>query len=146
MDSLETDLQVVSYVKAAFLTLLAYDTILHIGQEYRYVWKSRWSVVKILYLWTRYSTFIDTILAVQERVDFSRDASSCSRIMTFTTIFAGFGIGVAEIILMIRTYALYERSKKLLVFFTVIWFAAGGVNFWAVIQWTRSFKSKLLSR
>jgi len=62
--------------------------------------------------------------------------------MTFTTIFAGFGIGVSEIILMVRTYALYESSKKLLVFFLVMWFSAGGLNFWAVVKWTGSFKTE----
>ncbi|KAJ6562809.1 hypothetical protein DFH09DRAFT_1159666 [Mycena vulgaris] len=35
---------------------------------------------------------------------------------------------------------MYERSKKLLVFFFVMWFSVGAVNFWAVIKWTNSFK------
>ncbi|KAJ6562806.1 hypothetical protein DFH09DRAFT_1159664 [Mycena vulgaris] len=82
---LVSDLQIVSYVKASFLTMLAYDTILNIDQEYRHIWKSRWSVVKVLYLWTRYSTFIDTIVAVQERLDFHRDPSTCNHVMDFTT-------------------------------------------------------------
>ncbi|KAJ7206052.1 hypothetical protein GGX14DRAFT_568512 [Mycena pura] len=158
--SLVATLQVVAYVKAAFLTLLVYDTLLHFGQEYRYVWKSRWSIINFLYLWTRYSTFIDSIVAVQgrvlsaqvsdsnsslsstERLDIHRDAEECSRVMTFTTIFAGFGIGVSEIILMIRTYALYERSQKLLAAFVVLWFSVSSVNLWAVLKWTRSFKTE----
>ncbi|KAJ7677278.1 hypothetical protein B0H17DRAFT_1079818 [Mycena rosella] len=138
--SLISDLQVVSYVKASFLTLLAYDTVLNFDREYRYVWKSRWSVIKFLYLWTRYSAFIDTIIAVQERLDLHRNPSSCNHIMAFTTIFASTGIAVSEIILMIRTHALYERSKKLLVFFIVMWVSISAVNIWAVLQWTQSFK------
>ncbi|KAJ7605480.1 hypothetical protein FB45DRAFT_953010 [Roridomyces roridus] len=141
MDSeLLSNLQVDTYVKVGCLTLLVYDTLLHLDKEYRFVWKSRWSVIKCLYLWVRYSTYIDTVLAVQERLDFNRDAASCSRIMDFTTIFAGFGIGVAEIILMVRTYAMYERSKRLLCFFVVLWIAVGCVNIWAVLQWTGSFE------
>ncbi|KAJ7482190.1 hypothetical protein B0H11DRAFT_1213871 [Mycena galericulata] len=59
--------------------------------------------------------------------------------MDFTTIFSMFGIGVAEIILMIRTYAMYERSKRLLGCFFTLWVAVGAVNFWAVIKWTESY-------
>lgn len=57
---------------------------------------------------------------------------------------------------MVRTYTLYERSKKLLVFFFVLWFvryfllpsrvrnwrahikSVGGVASWAVAEWTTS--------
>ncbi|KAJ7482188.1 hypothetical protein B0H11DRAFT_1213838 [Mycena galericulata] len=117
----------------------AYDTLLQIGQEYRYIWKSRWGVIKCLYLWTRYSTFIDTIIAVQERVDTRRDVANCNQVMDFTTFFAMFGIGVAEIILMIRTYAMYERSKKLLGFFFALWITVVSVNIWAAIKWTESY-------
>ncbi|KAJ7157863.1 hypothetical protein C8R43DRAFT_995935 [Mycena crocata] len=41
---------------------------------------------------------------------------------------------------MIRTYALYGRSKRLLSFFLILWFSIGGLNTWAMIQWTASFK------
>ncbi|KAJ7482185.1 hypothetical protein B0H11DRAFT_1213715 [Mycena galericulata] len=140
MDALlVSDLQIVTYVKVAFLALLAYDTLLQIGQEYRYIWKSRWGVIKCLYLWTRYSTFIDTIIAVQERFDTHRDVANCNQVMDFTTFFAMFGIGMAEIILMIRTYAMYERSKKLLVFFFTLWFTVGVVDIWAAFRWTESY-------
>ncbi|KAJ6615409.1 hypothetical protein B0H10DRAFT_2041310 [Mycena sp. CBHHK59/15] len=139
---LVSDLKLVSYVKAAFLTALAYDTLLHFGQEYHYVWQSHWSFIKCLYLWTRYSTFIDTIVALQETLDMHRDSSSCSHIVDFTTVFAGVGIGVTEMILMVRTYALYGRSKKLLRFFLMMWLSVAGVNVWAVIKYTASFKTQ----
>ncbi|KAJ6562822.1 hypothetical protein DFH09DRAFT_1159700 [Mycena vulgaris] len=137
--TLSSDLQV-SYVDVAFLTLLTYDTLFNVDREYRHIWRSKWGVVKILYLWTRYSTFIDTVLAVQKRLNGDLDQSSCRALTNFTTIFAGFGIGITEIILMIRTYALYGGSKKLLVFFLIMWFSIAGFNTWAVIKWTESFK------
>ncbi|KAJ7838556.1 hypothetical protein B0H13DRAFT_165384 [Mycena leptocephala] len=118
MEPMPIDLQVVFYIKAGFLALLVYDSLLQINEEYLHVWKSRWTLIKSLYLWTRY-------------------------IATFTTAFSGFIIGVTELILMVRTYTLYERSKKLLVFFFVLWFSVGGVAAWAMVKWTSSpsFKS-----
>ncbi|KAJ7429720.1 hypothetical protein B0H11DRAFT_2300201 [Mycena galericulata] len=135
-----SDLRLVTRVDVAFLTLLAYDTLLSIGQEYRHVWRSKWSLIKCLYLWTRYSTLIGTIFAVQHRFDRAFDPSVCSSIDMFDTIFAGAGIGITEVILMVRTYALYGRSKKLLGFLLIMWLCIGGVSGWAIVEYAESFK------
>jgi len=135
-----SDLRLVAYVDVAFLSLLTYDTLLNINQEYRHIWKSKWSVIKCLYLWARYSPFIDTVLAVQHRVDWAISPSTCSNIETFDTMFAGFGIGITEVILMVRTYALYGRSKKLLRFFLIMSFSIAGVSIWAGLQYAESLK------
>ncbi|KAJ7482181.1 hypothetical protein B0H11DRAFT_2021954 [Mycena galericulata] len=121
------DLRLVACVDVAFLTLLAYDTLLSISQDYQLVWRSKWSLIKCLYLWTRYTTFIDTTLAVQHRFDSAIDSSLCSSIEGFDTVFAGFGIGITELILMVRTYALYGRSKKLLGFFVIMYLCIAGL-------------------
>ncbi|KAJ6562812.1 hypothetical protein DFH09DRAFT_1159676 [Mycena vulgaris] len=44
---------------------------------------------------------------------------------------------------MVRTYALYGRSKKLLVFFLILWLSLGGFNTWAVIKWSDSFHAEV---
>ncbi|KAJ8088102.1 hypothetical protein PM082_013653 [Marasmius tenuissimus] len=151
-----TNLKIVAYVKGqlhrrvlltqwlnqrivASLAILIYDTVITLDQEYRYVWQRKWHFVDVLYLVTRYATFIDTTIAVYERLD--PNFTDCDGLMTFTTIFSGFGIGLSELILMIRTYALYDTSKKILAFFVVLWLSVGGVNFWAVMRWTQSFDS-----
>jgi len=128
MESLSSDIQVVSYITAGFLALLVYDTLLQIDDEYRHVWKSRWTLIKCLYMWTRYSTFVSIVISFV-------NLSECNKITTFTTAFSGSIIGVTELILMVRTYTLYERSKKLLVFFFVLWFTIAGVAIWAVTKW-----------
>jgi len=128
MESVSSDLQVVSYITAGLLALLVYDILLQINDEYRHVWKSRWTLIKCLYMWTRYSTFISIIISLV-------NLSECNKITTFTTAFSGSIIGVTELILMVRTYTLYERSKKLLAFFFVLWFSIAGVAIWAVTKW-----------
>jgi len=128
MESLSSDIQVVSYITAGFLTLSIYDTLLQINDEYRLVWKSRWTLIKCLYMWTRYSTFVSIVISFV-------NLSECNKIATFTTAFSGSIIGVTELILMVRTYTLYERSKKLLAFFFVLWFSIAGVAIWAVTKW-----------
>ncbi|KAJ7737867.1 hypothetical protein DFH07DRAFT_90202 [Mycena maculata] len=134
------ELQVVSYIKAGFLALLAYDTLLQINQEYLHIWRSRWTLIKCLYLWTRYTPFVATIFSLVHSTQMNPSACNTS---TFTTIFSGFGIGITELVLMVRTYTLYERSKKLLLFFFLMWFSVGGVSFWAVTKWTSSSSSNV---
>ncbi|KAJ7605475.1 hypothetical protein FB45DRAFT_1069297 [Roridomyces roridus] len=127
------DFQVVSYADVAFICLLVYDTLLQISREHIYIWKSRWSIVKCLYLWTRYATYVDTSLAVLHRVDITPlPSSTCDKIGTFDT---GIGIAITEVILMIRTYALYGNSKRLLAIFVIMWLSLCGVGFWSVLRY-----------
>ncbi|KAK7055099.1 hypothetical protein R3P38DRAFT_3342300 [Favolaschia claudopus] len=123
-----------SYVNAAFLTVLVYDTALNLDVEHRYIWKSKWSSIKCLYLWTRYTPFIDMTVALIRDVDLAinLEPSACLRTSQFVTIFRGTGMGIAEIILMIRTYALYGRSKPILVFFATMWLVMGGFAVWDI--------------
>ncbi|KAJ3738955.1 hypothetical protein DFH05DRAFT_1464286 [Lentinula detonsa] len=83
-------LQIVTYVTVSFLTLLVYDWSISLTREVIRVWRSRWSVVKVLYLYTRYAPFIVMAIAAQERI-----SSTCNR-MTFTTVFAGVIIGISD--------------------------------------------------
>ncbi|KAJ7219641.1 hypothetical protein C8J57DRAFT_1394144 [Mycena rebaudengoi] len=108
-----------------------YDTILNIGLE--------WSLIKFLYLLSRYGTFLTTNIVVLEWLDMNMDSSSCKALSKFDAIFSGLGMGITEIILMVRTHALYGRSKKVLGFFVVLWLSTGGVNAWALSSWTESF-------
>ncbi|KAJ7619497.1 hypothetical protein FB45DRAFT_1095770 [Roridomyces roridus] len=133
------DFQIVAYVDVAFLCLLVYDTLLQVSQEHLHIWKSRWSVIKCLYLWTRYAAYVDSSMAIVHRVDITTlPSSSCNSIGTFDTVFAGLGIGITEVILMIRTYALYGRSKKLVAFFVIMWLSLGGLSLWSVLRYTNS--------
>ncbi|KAK7451242.1 hypothetical protein VKT23_012580 [Stygiomarasmius scandens] len=137
--SLLSDLQVVQYIKVACLSLLIFETTITLDLEYRYIWSRKWSFVKILYLYSRYSTFIDTTIAVSEQLDLKFLSCNSKEVTTFITIFSGLGIALTEILLMIRTYAIYNSSRRVLIAFIMLWLTIGGVNFWAVTNWSKSF-------
>ncbi|KAJ7092231.1 hypothetical protein C8R44DRAFT_816698 [Mycena epipterygia] len=145
LGSASYDLQLVSRVDVGMLTALTYDTLLNIDQEYRFVWKYPWSPVKCLYLWARYSPFIDTALAVHIRTQLFVDPTTCHIVTSFVRIFAVVGTIITELILTIRTYALYEKSLSLLIFLAAMWFAIGGINIWALIKWTESLRAVAMS-
>ncbi|KAJ7106777.1 hypothetical protein C8R44DRAFT_805811, partial [Mycena epipterygia] len=112
---------------------------------YRFVWKYPWSPVKCLYLWARYSPFIDTALAVHIRTYLFVNPTTCQIVTSFVRIFAVVGTIITELILTIRTYALYEKSLSLLIFLTAMWFAIGGVNIWALVKWKESLRAVAMS-
>ncbi|KAJ7902938.1 hypothetical protein B0H13DRAFT_2335460 [Mycena leptocephala] len=91
-----------SYVSVAFLTLLSYDVLLNVSEEYHHIWKSKWSLIKCLYLWSRYGPFIDTIFTVLKGgglitdLLFGVSPTSCNTLTKFNTVFSIFGIGVTE--------------------------------------------------
>ncbi|CAK5270988.1 unnamed protein product [Mycena citricolor] len=132
-----SNVQVVFYVNAGFLTLLVYDILLKLSDEYLYIWKSRWTVVKVIYFWSRYSMLLPPIISTFNSFN---HLAPCDSISRFTTTFGGFSIGLTEVVLMVRTYTLYERSRRLLAFFSLMWLAVGVASFWAVSTWTSAWK------
>jgi len=132
--TVEVDLQLVTYVTVSFFTLLAYDWIISLAREVTRIWYSKWSLVKVLYLYARYAPFIAMTIAVQERL-----TSTCN-FMTFTTIFAGASIGFTDIILMLRTYSIYNKSRKILTIFGLTWIIIAAFCFWAITKFTSSFR------
>ncbi|EIW86187.1 hypothetical protein CONPUDRAFT_148289 [Coniophora puteana RWD-64-598 SS2] len=46
--------QLYQYLAASTASVLVFDTLSSLDEEIKYVWKSRWHPVKVLYLWTRY--------------------------------------------------------------------------------------------
>ncbi|KAF9074409.1 hypothetical protein BDP27DRAFT_1317033 [Rhodocollybia butyracea] len=143
--SILIDSHIVIYTQVAMLTLLTYDYILSFSQEVAYVWFSNWGWIKVLYLFTRYSPFIDTILAIEEKLNPYIDTVSCNRTMTFNTIFSGLGIGISDIILMIRTYAMCQRSRKVLLILVLQWVFISVVDLLAIVKWTGSFSEPIVS-
>ncbi|KAI3613998.1 hypothetical protein WG66_010788 [Moniliophthora roreri] len=46
-----------------------YDWVITFSHEVDYIWGSRWNIVKVLYLFIRYTSVIDTVLALQGRTE-----------------------------------------------------------------------------
>lgn len=68
ISNLEVELQVVTYVTVAFLALLVYDWIISLDREVSRIWRSDWSLVKVLYLYTRYAPLSVMTIAAEERI------------------------------------------------------------------------------
>ncbi|KIK66210.1 hypothetical protein GYMLUDRAFT_927926 [Collybiopsis luxurians FD-317 M1] len=121
------------------LTVLTYDYVLSLGQEVAYVWDSKWGIVKILYLYSRYSPFIDTILAAEETQNFHISDASCRHTMIFNTVFAVLGIGISDLIFILRAYSMYHNSRKVLAILILFWTPVVVISVVTAMNWSGSY-------
>ncbi|KAF9443816.1 hypothetical protein P691DRAFT_763915 [Macrolepiota fuliginosa MF-IS2] len=105
--------QVTTCINLASLTLLSYDWILNLSLEINLVWQSRRSLIKYLYLVTRYLAFGDVTILVYMQLALGLSAKKCAAIFAaFGWMFtSGFVLG--ELLLLVRTWAVWGRDRKL---------------------------------
>jgi len=107
--------QIVTYFDIASAALLFYDYLITLPEEVTYVWPTRWNIGKVLFLLTRYPVFADTTLVLVHQFQVL-DATQCKIIFTTIGWMLGVGVGIAEIILSMRTWVIWGRDKRIAFF------------------------------
>ncbi|KAF9567751.1 hypothetical protein CPC08DRAFT_757984 [Agrocybe pediades] len=107
----------------AMYAVVLWDWIISLPREYRFVWRTHWTPVKIAYLFCRYWVItVVPYLLFCFVVDHSRE--TCERIYKIPVALAMWNQVGSESVLLIRTYAFFSRNVY------VLWFllsALGGV-------------------
>ncbi|KAF8476521.1 hypothetical protein JB92DRAFT_3050245 [Gautieria morchelliformis] len=86
----------------ASIVILIYDYLLTIKLELEFVWGTPWNVGKILYLLTRYTVFVDSLMLAY--FHFARGQSVSPRTP---------GTNILRLVVLIfRTWAIWGRSRK----------------------------------
>ncbi|EKM82140.1 hypothetical protein AGABI1DRAFT_90409 [Agaricus bisporus var. burnettii JB137-S8] len=101
------------YTDLASLTILVFDWMLTFPSEVELVWGSKWSAMTILYFLTRYIPFV--YLPANTRYIFNEGFTLSECKMLYSTVSSLFWIGIlfAQLILTIRTWVIWGKSKKL---------------------------------
>ncbi|KAG2034977.1 hypothetical protein BDR03DRAFT_1012985 [Suillus americanus] len=100
--------RVVSYFMVAGSTGVIYDLVLTLGQEVELIWMQPWSLMSILYLSVRYLGIVFSIIQILGH--FMYNAIICMTLAVNVMLGA---------ITTARLYAMYQRSRKMLVFLVV---------------------------
>ncbi|KAF8496292.1 hypothetical protein JB92DRAFT_3126175 [Gautieria morchelliformis] len=91
-----------------------YDYLLTFKLELELVWGTPWNVGKILYMLTRYSVFVDSLMLAY--FHFARGQSvsprTCSLVYQISGWFIFWGGCLAEIVLIFRTWAIWGQKRK----------------------------------
>ncbi|KAK0445483.1 hypothetical protein EV421DRAFT_1796828 [Armillaria borealis] len=102
------------------------------------MWNSPWNLVKVLYLISRYSPILDVAIALQEHIQPQADPKTCLINNDISTMSTGVGIAISELILIVRTCALYGNCKKVIYGLGTVWTIWVSANIWVVITFMKS--------
>jgi len=107
-----------SFLAGAFL--LVYDTAINFADEVNHIWLERWSVGKVMYIVSRYCTFIDVFFVIWYNFSATLTTDSCRSVYEVIMWTYTFGIIASELILIVRTYAMWDRSTLVLLYLSMI--------------------------
>lgn len=113
-----------SYFMAGSFTAIIYDWALTFGQEFELVWKQRCSLMSVMYLCVRYAGILYSIFCTLWYLPVSMTDAGCNIIyfvQAWMPIVVNACLGV---IMMTRIHAMYQGSKKILVFLIVVLLAS----------------------
>ncbi|KAF4602534.1 hypothetical protein EYR40_005746 [Pleurotus pulmonarius] len=102
------------YIPVSSASLLTYDFLLTFADEIRYVWGSKWSVGKVLYLLARYPLLFNLIIQLHHMYLFA--------------------VLAAEAILVLRVWALWQRSRWIAVTLAAMTVAGLAIGLTAVFK------------
>ncbi|KAH7906837.1 hypothetical protein BJ138DRAFT_575958 [Hygrophoropsis aurantiaca] len=121
MDQMLQMMQTSNYVTTAAVALVVYDQVLTFSHEVDYIWNRQWSFTTALYLIARYSGDIQVITLAASHICIDWTSSANVNI----TIALNWGLIIfiltMQAILVIRVYALCNRSKKVLTFLSTFY-------------------------
>jgi hypothetical protein len=123
--------QVFSYFLVSTFVAVTYDWALTFSQEVELIWRQRWSLMTILYLSVRYLGIIFTALYILDNVPtISLTGTECW-IMDAVCIWMYIVVVAMLCVIMIaRLHAMYQRSRKILMFLIVIFLT---VNIFGIV-------------
>ncbi|KAF9500220.1 hypothetical protein BDN71DRAFT_1440818 [Pleurotus eryngii] len=102
-----------SYSAAVSATLLFYDYSITLADEIDLIWFAPWGAGKGLFLLNRYLSFIDTPLWIYRDLGTRHSLSVCGTLDNITGWTLIIGVLIAEVIMILRVWALWARSRIL---------------------------------
>ncbi|KAI0049259.1 hypothetical protein FA95DRAFT_1516207 [Auriscalpium vulgare] len=125
-DTLETAQHFIFVTQVYFCSMYAvvlWDWVISLPREWQYVWKTHWTPVKVAYLFCRY-----WVISVVPYLLFSfvtdHTMETCEKIYKIPVALALWNQVGSESVLLIRTYAFFNRSNAIL---AALLCALGGV-------------------
>ncbi|KIJ96090.1 hypothetical protein K443DRAFT_682560 [Laccaria amethystina LaAM-08-1] len=102
------------YSAVAALTLLCWEYLLTCSQEYHHIWRLPLNQVKSAYLFARYYGILSQVVNVYLFLNFRAPVQmqACRSWHTFLFVSSASLQAILDYILILRVYALYNRSKR----------------------------------
>lgn len=123
--------QATSFVSFAALAMQVWELVIHVIDEVEYVWKSKMSPMKVLYIWARYGQLVAQItnLVTVQLLSlgyFSRQG--CANAFLLEIFISQQAILCVEGIQLMRLFALYNQSRRVKYFLLSIFGISTGLE------------------
>jgi len=110
--------QALGFASIAALAVQAWEFFVYFTDEVEYLWKGRFNAIKGLYFCSRYGMLLAQI--VNQALSYGLGEgvpqlhhNMCSGMFVYKTVVGQLGLNLVEIILLLRVYALYNRSYRM---------------------------------
>jgi len=110
---LEDQKHIVDYVYISSSALFFYDYSWTLRREIKFIWHSPWTYTKVLFLLIRYMAFFNAVICVFEQMTIQVSTETCEVMSRMTTWFMVIQIFFSEVVLCIRTWAVWNREKSI---------------------------------
>lgn len=97
--------------------LIVYEYFLQMDSEVEFFWKQRWSLAKVLFLWSRYYSLAYNIANAVIFMQPHPSKELCSKFFNWQDTGAALQVITSHIILELRLYAMYGSTRKILYVF-----------------------------
>ncbi|KAJ8697629.1 hypothetical protein PTI98_004415 [Pleurotus ostreatus] len=120
------ELKIRTYISVTSAVFLIYEYLLMLASEVQYVWHIKWGVGKVLYLLSRYPLLVISVLELYRAPGHIVSTAECRVLSSISSYTQMFAVSIAEVILAIRVWALWQRKIWLTAYFAFV--IAGGVT------------------
>ncbi|KIK81491.1 hypothetical protein PAXRUDRAFT_832811 [Paxillus rubicundulus Ve08.2h10] len=104
-------LQFAMYLNVTALAVFLFDYCLTLSSEVRHVWGTKWETTRIIFTISRYLPFIASPMVCF----YNLYGNKCGAYNYVIDVFAQGSVVAAEAVLVLRTYALWGHSRRVLV-------------------------------
>jgi len=104
----------------ASISFLYYDHIITFPEEVRKIWKRRLSILNILFIINRYTTFFGYIPITYFIFNSPSDMTTCNQFVRFPAILSIITQAIISVIVALRCYALYNGNRVIIVSVSVL--------------------------
>ncbi|KAF8442258.1 hypothetical protein L210DRAFT_3202434 [Boletus edulis BED1] len=118
-----TSLQQSNYATLAVLTAVGYDYVLTFPDEVRYIWSKPWTWVSTLFIFVRYLGLLNLITCSLLGSSFLPGPTKvCEIVYTIDMWTYNIFLGAADLVMMLRVWAMYNRSRLILAVLLILFF------------------------
>ncbi|KAF8590631.1 hypothetical protein K439DRAFT_1627609 [Ramaria rubella] len=114
-------LRISSFNTIASTSLLLYEIIITSGQEFNLIWRKPLSFISVVYALLRYYSLCYLLVLSYETINTSLPENFCQFFILFQVWGATAFVPVVDTLIIMRIYALYNRSKKVGVILVILW-------------------------